>query len=442
LRRLRLVGIQYAMRIDAEAIGNRENLTEAWEVQWTAATTATVEAASIHGVTLVQASEAAVRRLRQSETALSDDDSAEQVHPATTLARLSASAECGLGNSVTKLLSQLDGPFLHAASAAQLIEAAAIIDRIAAGHFAGLPLRGDDAAPPDVELFEAPLELLDAEPLLDAALHGLDGLRGSDDPADVVALVDLTAMLRGDLRRSSSATSVDSPLLPALRSCLVRMQREGSPRMQGAAWGAMALLALDMMDELGAMLASWYDGASTTEGRGQLRSRLQGLLVPLLPLVSSDPDWLSGLEARFETTLEEEFLVRLPALRGGFQILAPADRARLLADRLAVLEPGGPAAVRAQAFHDPESFAAAVAADRAGRAAIARLLVEFVVREPGNRGAHAEMIRISDPPGEITLADRWRLVLGVKGCGSAKSKRAASALDQLYGASKREGRGR
>jgi hypothetical protein len=442
LRRLRLVGIQYAMRIDAEAIGNRENLTEAWEVQWTAATTATVEAASIHGVTLVQASEAAVRRLRQSETALSDDDSAEQVHPATTLARLSASAECGLGNSVTKLLSQLDGPFLHAASAAQLIEAAAIIDRIAAGHFAGLPLRGDDAAPPDVELFEAPLELLDAEPLLDAALHGLDGLRGSDDPADVVALVDLTAMLRGDLRRSSSATSVDSPLLPALRSCLVRMQREGSPRMQGAAWGAMALLALDMMDELGAMLASWYDGASTTEGRGQLRSRLQGLLVPLLPLVSSDPDWLSGLEARFETTLEEEFLVRLPALRGGFQILAPADRARLLADRLAVLEPGGPAAVRAQAFHDPESFAAAVAADRAGRAAIARLLVEFVVREPGNRGAHAEMIRISDPPGEITLADRWRLVLGVKGCGSAKSKRAASALDQLYGASEREGRGR
>ena len=57
----------------------------------------------------------------------------------------------------------------------------------------------------------------------------------------------------------------------------------------------------------------------------------------------------------------------------------PADRARLLADRLAVLEPGGPAANRAQAINDPESFAAAVAADRAGRAAIARLLPEFVV---------------------------------------------------------------
>ena len=442
LRRLSLVGIQYARRLDAEAIGIRENLTEAWEVRWTGATTASLEGAGIHGATLEQAGEAAVRRLRQSETADSDADSAEHQLPATTLARLSASAECGLGNSVKQLLTQLDGPFLHTASAAQLIEAAVLIERIAVGHFVGLPLREDDAAPPDVDLFEAPAELLDAEPLLNAALRGLDGLRGSDDPADVVALVDLTAMVRGDLRGSSSARTERSPLVPALRSCLVRMQREGSPRMQGAAWGALAMLALVAVDELAAILASWYDGGSTTEGRGQLRSRLQGLLVPLLPLVSSDTDWLSGLESRFGGSADEEFLVRLPALRGGFQTLAPADRARLLADRLAVLEPAGPAAIRAQTIHDPESFAAAAAADRAGRAAIARLLPEFVVREPGKQSAHAAMIRISDPPGEITLADRWRLVLGVKGGGSAKAKRAARALDELYGASAREGRGR
>jgi Family of unknown function (DUF5682)/VWA domain containing CoxE-like protein len=441
LRRLSLIGIQYARRLDVEAIGNRENLTETWEVRWTSATTATVEAASIHGVTLVQASEAAVRRLRPSEGAQSDDDSAEQEHPATTLPRLLASAECGLGGSVNKLLSQLDGPFVHTASAAQLIAAAAVIERIAAGHFAGLPLHEDDAVPPDVELFDAPAELLDAEPFLDAAIRGLDGLLGSDDDADVIALVDLTAMVRGDLSGGSDAATKNSPLVPALRSCLVRMQREGSPRMQGAAWGALAMLAMATVDGLGAILASWYDGASNAEGRGQLRSRLQGLLVPLLPLVSSDPDWLSGLESRFANSPDDEFLVRLPALRGGFHALTPADRARLLADRLAVLEPAGPAAVRTQAIHDPEAYAAAVAADRAGRAAIARLLVDFVLREPQKRDAHAAMVRISDPPGEISLADRWRLVLGVKGCGSAKSKRAASALDQLYGASAREGRG-
>ena len=52
-----------------ETTGNRENLTEVWQVQWTHATTATVEAAGIHGVTLVQASEAAIRRLKHPDAA-------------------------------------------------------------------------------------------------------------------------------------------------------------------------------------------------------------------------------------------------------------------------------------------------------------------------------------------------------------------------------------
>ena len=420
-RRLSLLGIPYAKRLDAEAIGNRENLTEAWEARWTGATTASVEATGIHGVTLVQASEAAVGRLRQADTADQGDEKAEHQHPATILARLVASAECGLGNAVKKLLAQLDGPFLQNASAAQLIEAAAVMQRIAAGHFAGLPLRDDEVAMPDVELFEAPAALLDAEPLLDAAVRGLDGLRGSDEPADVAALVDLTAIIRGSAERVAEK----SPLLPALRSFLLRLEREGSPRMQGAAWGALAMLAEVGAEKLGAILASWYDGASTSEGRGHLRSRLQGLLVPLLPLVCSDPNWLLGLESQLASSGDNEFLARLPALRGGFDALTPADRARLLSDRLAVLEPHGPAARHAQVINDPESFAAASAADRSGRAVIARLLPDFVLREPSKGDADVVMVRVSDPPGEITLADRWRLVLGVKGCGGARGKLAA-----------------
>ncbi len=253
----------------------RENLTEAWEVRWTGATTATLEAAGIHGATLVQAGEAAVRRLRQSETADSDADTAEHQHPATTLARLFASAECGLGDSVKKLLTQLDGPFLHAASAAQLIEAAVVIERIAVGHFVGLPLREDDAAPPDVDLFEAPAELLDAEPLLNAALRGLDGLRGSDDPADVVALVDLTAMVRGDLRRSSERNYGELRRLfplyaPVWCECNEKARRECRERLGGHWRCSRSSRSI----ELAAMLGSWYDGAVATEGRGQLRSRL------------------------------------------------------------------------------------------------------------------------------------------------------------------------
>ncbi|SIO62710.1 VWA domain containing CoxE-like protein [Singulisphaera sp. GP187] len=439
-RRLNLVGIGYAERLDAGALGNRENLTEVWQVQWTGATTAMVEAVGIHGVTLTQVCEAAVRRLRQPDAADADDDHLEHQHPQTTLARLSAAAECGLVDSVKALLVQLDGPFLQTASAAHLIESAAILQRIAAGHILGLPLNDDDVLSPDVERFEANPELLDDLPLLEAALRGLDGLRGSDEPADVVALVDLTAMVRGDLRQGEQGRE-PSPLLPALRSHLARLQGEGSPRMQGAAWGALAMLGQVAADRLGAMLASWYDGASMSEGRVQLRSRLQGLMVPLSPLVSSDPVWLSGLDERLASSSDEEFLARLPALRGGFQTLTPADRARLLIDRLAVLEPGGSAAAGTRTIDDPVALACATAADRAGRAAIAHLLPEFSLRGPGKSDPHAASIRVSEPPGELTLAERWRLVLGVQGCKSAKGKRAATTLDQLYGASAREGRG-
>jgi hypothetical protein len=423
-RRLNLVGIRYAERLDTEAVGNRENLTEVWRVQWTGATTATVEAAGIHGVTLVQASEAAVRRLHHADAA--EDDRPDHQHPATTLMRLSAAAECGLGGTVQALLVQLGGPFLHTASTVNQIEAAGLLQRIAAGHLAGLPLRDDAAAPPDVERFEVPTDLLNTQPLLEAALRGFDGLRGSDEPADVIALVDLTAMIRGDEA---------SPLLPALQSHLDRSRCDGSPRMQGAAWGALAMLAAVAADRLNAALAGWYDAASTSEGRRHLRSRLQGLMVPLLPLVAADPNWLGGLEERLGASPDEEFLTKLPALRGGFQTLTPADRARLLNDRLVVHEPHGPATAAPRRIDDPEALACALAADRAGRAAIARLVPEFALREPGQNDAHAALVRVSEPPGEITLAERWRLILGVKGCQGAKARRAASALDQLYGAS-------
>ncbi len=295
-RRLNLTGIQYAQRVDVQAIGNRENLTEVWQVRWTHATTATVETAGIYGVTLVQASEAAVRRLQHPGAADSEESHPDSRHPATMLARLAASAECGLATTVNAILAQLSGAFLHTASAANLIEAAATIGRISAGHIPGLPLEEDDAAEPDVARFEAPAALLNARPLVEAALRGLDGLRGSEEPADVIAVVDLTAMIRGDLsaeqqgvtvhgdcpnfrggddvalkkelyrretgtvpfgrkgtgtffgfgastqgddqtgRKMSQSPAALATLLPALKSRLVRLRRAGSPRMQGAAW--------------------------------------------------------------------------------------------------------------------------------------------------------------------------------------------------------------
>jgi Mg-chelatase subunit ChlD len=147
------------------------------------------------------------------------------------------------------------------------------------------------------------------------------------------------------------------------------------------------------------------------------------------------------LDDRLAASADEEFLTRLPALRAGFLLLAPADRVQLLNDRIAVLEPDGPG-TDARRAADPEALAAARIADHAGRAAIARLLPNFALRPAGQADAQAEPVRLSEAPGEITLAERWRLVLGVKGCSGAKARRAATALDQLYGASERGGRGR
>src|SRR5262249_13831264 len=150
-----------------------------------------------------------------------------------------------------------------------------------------------------------------------------------------------------------------------------------------------------------AALASWHDGASNTDGRAKLRSRLQGLMVPLLPLVSADPAWLGGLEGRLASSPDDEFLTRLPALRGGFHPWTRAVRGRLLRARLAILDPGGPGAAVARRIDDPEMLACATAADRAGRAAIARLLPDFALRPAGKRGAHAPAIPIRQPPGDI-----------------------------------------
>jgi hypothetical protein len=106
----------------------------------------------------------------------------------------------------------------------------------------------------------------------------------------VVALIDLTAMIRGDLQYADHGETTDgydlASLQPALKSRLVRLRRTGSPRMQGAAWGGLAMLAAIDSEAFAPVLASWWDGATTTEGRKKLRSRLNGLVVPLFAKLS------------------------------------------------------------------------------------------------------------------------------------------------------------
>ncbi|PQO41067.1 DUF5682 family protein [Blastopirellula marina] len=435
-RRLNLLGIPYATRTDTTGIGLRENLTEVWQVRWTHGTSATVEAAAIHGVTLMQAAESALRNIGAHE----EPDANGRQHPTVTLKRLLTAAECGLPSAAQQYLKQLDGHFLHSASTPQLIEAAAIVGRIAAGHFSGLPLAEEEAALPDVQHFAVSSDLLNNIPFLEMAIRSADGLRGSDDPADVIALTELIALIQASATEGSLHPAAIS-LAPALRSLLVRLRKEGSARMQGAAWGGLASLAEANVDQLAQAISGWYDAASHHDGRQHLRSRLQGLLVPLAPLIEAEASWLDGLQQRLASSDDAEFLARLPALRGGFQAISPSERARMLNQRLLVLEPDGPGSARRMMLDNPTAMAAASSADRAGREAISRLLPDFVIHEPGKRGAYARPVSVSEPPGQIPLADRWRLVLGVQGSQGAKSRRVASTLEELYGGTARQGQG-
>ncbi len=436
LRRLNLIGVHYAQRFDTESVGNRDNLTEAWRVQWTHATTATVEAAGIRGVTLQQASEAAVVRMRHTDS--DDDVGTTTLHPATLLMRLAAAAECGLLGLTQKILRHVDGAFVQSASTAQLVEVAGWIQRIAAGHVPGLAIHEENAAAPDVGVFKH-TALLNSSPLIEAALRQLDGLRGSNEPADVITIVELASMIRSD--DDPSSANALSALLPSLRSWLQRTRRNGSGRMQGAAWGTLAMLAASDIDQLSRIQSGWYDAASDASGRKNLRERMAGMIVPLLPLVSGDPDWLGGLEERLASSPDDHFLSRLPAIRGGFHSLTPNDRARLLRDRLLILQPGGSAAGGNRTLDDSVLLASATAADRAGRAAIAELLPGLTLRDVTRTDVAATAKPITEPPGEIPLPDRWRLVLGVQGSSSPRARRVASTLDQLYGTSTCEGAG-
>ena len=441
LRRLNLVGVSYAERLDSHTTGRREHLTEHWRVQWTHTTSATVEAAGVHGATLLQACEAAVLRLRHDHAACADAEFAGDLHPASTLIRLHSAAECGLHSILQAVLPSVQGSFLQAATLSSLVDAACLLQKIGAGHVAGLPMRREDEALPDVSLLELSNALLSLRPLVDAALRSVHALRGSDDVKDAAAIVELAAMVHSEGEPRSDGADL-SVLLPPLRSQLRRLQREASPMLQGVAFGTLALLGDVDVDRLGVAEAGWYDAASSSEGRRQLRTRLAGLLVALMPLASNDPEWLQGFHQRFSSSPDGEFLARLPALRGGFESLNAADRARLLRDRLALIEPHGPGPTGARRQIDPKDLHEGTLVDRFGRAAIVALLPDLALRDPERTDAFSPAAPIRQPPGELSLADRWRLVLGVRGCEHPQARAVASTLDQLYGSSERLGRGR
>ncbi|WP_020125877.1 vWA domain-containing protein [Streptomyces sp. 303MFCol5.2] len=429
LRRLAVCGVPYGEAREVVGAGGAEALTSRWEVRWTPATAAMLTAAGVRGVTAAQAAEGVLRERRRVERDAGGSTAAQ------VLQGLAEAAECGLPALADERLEDVAEVLPLAGTLPELLAGLALSDRLRSGHVPGLGADGEHTARAAAV----------AEPLTAAAVRQVDGLTGSEDPADAHALLELAhrADLLGGIR---------------LTDALARLAADGSPLMRGAAGAVRVLLGQESARVFGDRVASWVDGAVDADSRSALTARLSGLLAAAGPLLEAAAPALEPLLGRVSELPDRDFLDRLPALRGGFETLSPAARDRLLS---AVEERLGIGRVADTDGLDPAALAVWAGADLAARAALRSL--GLLPTPGGDAQAPTDETVIgtaatatasgsgsgSDkggPSGEDGLdrrlapADRWRLLLGRRSDQLPSSARAlATALDELYGSGRGEG---
>jgi hypothetical protein len=421
LARLAACGVPYGTEDSVEGVGGAVALTRRWTVRWRPATEAMLELAGVRGVTLRQAAAGAVRRER---ARLGEADA---LTPGRRIALVETAAEAGLGDVVLEELSALAGPALAEQTLDDLVTLLTVIDRIGAGHVVGLPAAGDDV-PGEIDAFALPAAV-DEGALVAAAVRAVEGLAGSTRADDALALLALVRRVEAD----AIARIGDGRLLWQLRA----MADGGSPLMQGAAGALLVVVGERSAGGYGERIGAWFDAAVDAAARRDLAARLVGALTVAAPLLEAAPSFLDELAARVETAADADFLLRVPALREGFAVLSTAARARLLdtlAERLTERDPRGLDVVGA----DPELLAACAAADGAARAAA------DLIPRPDLGAALAPPPPATQAPAATTAAlspiDRWRLILGHERARlPPAARRAARALDELYGAGHGEG---
>ncbi|MCG8968170.1 DUF5682 family protein [Streptomyces sp. CL12-4] len=413
LRRLTVCGVPYAEPREVVGAGGAEALTTRWEVRWTPATEAMLSAAGVRGVTPAQAAEGVLRERWRAER----DEGGPT--PAQTLEGLRQAAECGLPELTDARLTEAAEVLPGAAALSELLTGLGLLDRLRAGHFAGLGTDEDRTA-----RAAAVAELLTA-----AAVRQVDGLAGAEDPADAHALLELAhrADVLGGVR---------------LTDALARLAEDGSPLMRGAAGAVRVLLGHEDPRVLGERVAAWVDTANDPASRVALTARLTGLLTAAGPLLESAAPALEPLLNRVSELPDRDFLDRLPALRGGFDALSPAARDRLLStveERLAVGHLGDTGTV------DPVALARWTGADLAARATLGALGLlppppAGEAGAPGPVAAQGAVPPVAAEERRPAPADRWRLVLGRRTDRLPPSAAAlATALDELYGSGRGEG---
>jgi hypothetical protein len=305
IQRLSVCDIPYAQSLSLEV----EQLTSRWRLEWQPATSAMLDLAGLRGVTLAQAAEGVLRTRR------AEAERNQRVTARLHLAQLEAATECGVPDLARAELQLLAGEFRQQATLGELIDAVALVDRIARGHVPGY------SPPADVQERLATAIL---PTLIGAALQQVEGLLGSEREEDARALLALVQRLqRGD---ASARILGDS----RLRWALERLERDGSPLMQGAGAALRVLLGHALPRELGERMGSWVDVATDRGGQTLLAGRMRGALLMAAPLLEAAPETTDHLIARIAALNDAEFLGRLPALREAFDVLSPAARQRFL----------------------------------------------------------------------------------------------------------------
>ncbi|GAA3839101.1 DUF5682 family protein [Streptomyces phyllanthi] len=440
LRRLTVCGVPYAEAKDVVGAGGADALTSRWEVCWTPATAAMLTAAGVRGVTPAQATEGVLRERRRTERHEGGPTAAQ------VLAGLEQAAECGLPVLTDERLADAADVLPQSATLPELLAGLALLDRLRAGHIAGLGTDGDHTKHTDGSVPGDPSDGSDpgdrtaraaavAESLTSAAVRQVDGLTGSEDPADAHALLELAhrADLLGGIR---------------LTDALARLAADGSPLMRGAAGAVRVLLGHEDPRVLGSRVASWVDAACDPDSRSALTARLTGLLTAAGPLLEASSHALEPLLNRVADMPDHAFLDRLPALRGGFDTLSPAARDRFLAaveERLATTRLADTGGV------DPAALATWTRADLTARTTLSALGLLPAPRTHEDNAPTAA-VPLSTVPATTTPipaaaadrvlapADRWRLVLGRRTDGLPQAARGlATALDELYGNGRGEG---
>ncbi|MBB4951792.1 uncharacterized protein with von Willebrand factor type A (vWA) domain [Kitasatospora gansuensis] len=406
LQRLAVCGVGYGEPVQVAGTGDASALTTRWRVSWTPSAAARLDLAGVRGVTAELAAAGTLRERTRQETADGGPSCAQ------LLDGLRAAAACDLPALVGERLGDAAELLPATATLPELLGALDLLEALRRGHLPGTTEASREQA--------AELAVL----LLDAAVRGLPGLSGSEDPGDAAALVAL-ATRAGEHR-----------LGLRMDAALTELARTGSPLVQGAALAARVLLDLDEPDRLGTRAAGWVDTATHPDARRRLARHLTGLLTAGGPLLQYAPTALGPLLERIDGLPDQGFLDRLPALRAGFDALSPAGRGRLLETVTEQLGERPDLTLTAS----PELLALWTAADSAAAAALTALGLGSRVL-PEVDATTAPQARPKPPETALLApADRWRLLLGREPERLPESaRRYAHALDELYGVGRGEG---